>query len=134
VRCEPRAACTLKNELRCPQSDGDASPAGDANRCLWPGAVGAEKVEALAAAAAAALGPGGQVVWLPDYGCALLALAPPEADVSAQPLLDQRHLHLLGLDGWAFQPHRWVAAYAALRQSPGCLMSPARPPAGRPQQ
>jgi hypothetical protein len=49
------------------------------------------------------------VAWLPEFGCALLALAPPDEDADAQPLLDSRHLLLLGLDGWTFELHRFGA-------------------------
>jgi hypothetical protein len=52
------------------------------------------------------LGPG-SVSWLPDFGCAMLALEPADAQQAlAQPLLGQLHLYLLGLDDWGFHLHR----------------------------
>jgi hypothetical protein len=42
-----------------------------------------------------------QVTWLPEYGCALLALGP--SDIRAP--LDHVTLLLVGLDDWRFRVH-----------------------------
>ncbi|KAG2494612.1 hypothetical protein HYH03_007377 [Edaphochlamys debaryana] len=68
---------------------------------LWPG-LEPHDLEALAAATAAA-GNSQTITWFPDFGAALLALAPgPD---SIQPRPGTLALHLVCLDSWEFWAH-----------------------------
>ncbi len=45
--------------------------------------------------------------WFPKFGCALLALQPQDAEGVGLLLAPEHHaLHLVALDGWAFEMHR----------------------------
>jgi hypothetical protein len=53
-----------------------------------------------------------QVTWLPEYGCALLALGP--SDIRAP--LDHVTLLLVGLDDWEFKIHTRCATWGCVRE------------------
>jgi hypothetical protein len=60
-----------------------------------------------------------RTVFLPAYGCALLAVDAAEQAAALQP--DEVQLHLLCLDGWEFGVHRWGRGVAGGRQGAACI-------------
>lgn len=106
-------ACTdtaLTHVLPLIRMQAPGAVAGNTGSCvLWPGLAAAD-LASLAAATSALASP--DILWLPEFGCALLALRggneaagmPPGASVAALP--GQLVLHMVVPDAWQHAIHR----------------------------